>query len=342
MPLVSILMPVRDDLRTLPDCLESIQKQSLKDWELVVVDDGSSDGSGEFLLETAAKDSRIRVFRERPRGIVAALNSGLAACAGAYVARMDADDRMRPERLETQFAFLQRETQVDFCGSRVEPFTEEGPVSENVQRYHDWSNSLLTDEEIRRDLFAESPIMHPTFFGPRKLYEFLGGYLEQPWAEDYDFLLRAAHEKVRFGKCPEVLVEKRHAPDRLSRVDPIYKRPAMMRAKVHYLLKSGMMDPFENVLIAGTGPTGRELARAFLEKEVSLAGFVDNRQGPPERKVLGYPAWGFPDGVPIHFLESFTKSLIVLGIGDQHGQSMMTQLLRQNGWIENQSFVRMA
>ena len=241
MPLISILMPVRDDLRPLPDCLESIQKQTLKDWELVVVDDGSSDGSGEFLLETAGNDSRIRVLRERPRGIVAALNSGLAACAGSYVARMDADDRMRPERLEMQFAFLQRETQVDFCGSRVEPFTEEGPVSENVQRYHDWSNSLLTDEEIRRDLFAESPIMHPTFFGPRKLYEFLGGYLEQPWAEDYDFLLRAAHEKVRFGKCPEVLVEKRHAPDRLSRVDPIYKRPAMMRAKVYYLLKSGMM-----------------------------------------------------------------------------------------------------
>ncbi len=125
MPLVSILMPVRDDLRTLPDCLESIQKQSLKDWELVAVDDGSSDGSGEFLLETAAKDSRIRVLRERPRGIVAALNSGLTVCAGSYVARMDADDRMRSERLESQLAFLQQETQVDFCGSRVEPFTEE-------------------------------------------------------------------------------------------------------------------------------------------------------------------------------------------------------------------------
>ena len=86
MPLVSILMPVRDDLRPLPDCLESIQKQSLKDWELVAVDDGSSDGSGEFLQETAAKDSRIRVLRERPTGIVAALNSGLAAWAGSYVA----------------------------------------------------------------------------------------------------------------------------------------------------------------------------------------------------------------------------------------------------------------
>ena len=97
MPLVSILMPVRDDLRTLPDCIESIQKQSLKDLELVVVDDGSSDGSGKFLLEIAAKDSRIRVLRERPRGIVVALNSGLAACAGNYVARMDADDLMRPE-----------------------------------------------------------------------------------------------------------------------------------------------------------------------------------------------------------------------------------------------------
>ena len=340
--LVSILMPVRDDVQTLPDCLESIQKQSLREWELVVVDDGSIDGSGELLLEAAKQDSRIRVLSEPPRGIVAALNTGLAACGGRYVARMDADDRMRPLRLEKQLSFIQEKSHVDFCGSLVEAFTEEGPVSKNVKKYHHWSNSLMTDEEIRRDLYVESPIMHPTFFGPRKLYEFLGGYHEEPWAEDYDFLLRAALEKVRFGKCPEILVEKRHGLDRLSRVDPIYKRPAMMRAKVHYLLQSGMLDPYEGVLIAGTGPTGRELARAFQERDVQLAGFVDNRLGPPERSVLGHPAWGFPEGVPFEFFEPFKQHLVVLGIGDKEGQTMMTRLLLENGWLENQHFVRMA
>ena len=152
----------------------------------------------------------------------------------------------------------------------VEPFTEEGPVSENVQRYHDWSNSLLTDEEIRRDLFAESPIMHPTFFGPRKLYEFLGDTRNNLGPKIMISCSEQPMKKSALGNARKFCGET-PCSGSFIRVDPIYKRPAMMRAKVHYLLKSGMMDPFENVLIAGTGPTGRELARAFLEKEVSLA-----------------------------------------------------------------------
>ncbi|MEE1578003.1 MAG: glycosyl transferase family 2, partial [Deltaproteobacteria bacterium] len=100
--------------------------------------------------------------------------------------------------------------------------------------------------------------------------------------------------------------------------------------------------PYEGVLIAGTGPTGRELARAFQERDVQLAGFFDNRLGPPERSVLGHPAWGFPEGVPFEFFEPFKQHLVVLGIGDKEGQTMMTRLLLENGWLENQHFVRMA
>ena len=335
-------MPVRDDAQTMTECLDSIHSQTLKDWELVAVNDGSRDDSEKLLKEAAVSNPRIRVITTKPSGIVPALNTGISACGGRYIARMDCDDRMRPERLETQLKFLESHHDIDFCGCRVEPFTTEGPVSENVMRYHRWSNSLLRNEEILRDLYVESPIMHPSFFAPRKLFEFLGGYLEQPWAEDYDLLLRAASEKIRFGKCSETLLEKRHGSGRLSRVDPIYKRPAMMRAKVHYLLESGMLKRFYGVLIAGTGPTGRELARAFLERKVPLAGFVDNRRGPPERKVLGFPAWGFPGGVQLEILRRFPDQLIVLGIGDSEGQAMMTRLLRENGWKENEDFLRMA
>ena len=96
------------------------------------------------------------------------------------------------------------------------------------------------------------------------------------------------------------------------------------------------------MLIAGTGPTGRELARAFLERKVPLAGFVDNRRGPPKRRVLGFPAWGFPGGVQLEILRRFPDRLIVLGIGDNEGQAMMTRLLRENGWKEKEDFVRMS
>lgn len=335
-------MPVRNDAGFLPECLASIKVQNLSNYELVAVDDGSEDCSRKVLEKAARQDPRIRIIHTPQRGIVSALNTGLSACRGRYIARMDADDRMRPQRLELQLAFLTNNPGIDFCGCRVEPFTTEGTVSENVRKYHCWSNSLLTDEEIRRERFVESPIMHPTFFASKKLFQQIGGYRDNPWPEDYDLLLRASQIGIVFGKCAETLVEKRHALDRLSRVDPIYKRPAMMKAKVHYLLESGILDHFRGVLIAGTGPTGRELAKRFMEREIPLAGFVDNRMSPPNRKVLGLPAWGFPEGVPPDFLKRFPDHLCALGIGDASGQSMMTRLLLEQGWRENLEFVRMA
>ncbi|HBI28684.1 MAG TPA: glycosyl transferase family 2, partial [Deltaproteobacteria bacterium] len=101
-PLVSVLMPVRNDARILPECLTDLAAQTLRDWELVVVDDGSTDDSPALLKSWADRDARLRIFTTPPQGIVPALNTGLAECRGRFIARMDADDRMRPERLERQ------------------------------------------------------------------------------------------------------------------------------------------------------------------------------------------------------------------------------------------------
>ena len=107
-PLVSVLMPVRNDARTLPECLTDLAAQTLRDWELVVVDDGSTDDSPALLKSWADRDARLRIFTTPPQGIVPALNTGLAECRGRFIARMDADDRMRPERLERQAAFCEQ------------------------------------------------------------------------------------------------------------------------------------------------------------------------------------------------------------------------------------------
>src|SRR5512143_3392965 len=95
-PTVSILLPVRNEDKLLPAALESIFSQTLTSWELIAVDDGSTDGTAEILEAASRLDPRVRVFRSGGRGLVAALNEGLKACRAPLVARMDGDDISHP------------------------------------------------------------------------------------------------------------------------------------------------------------------------------------------------------------------------------------------------------
>ena len=106
-------MPVRNDAAMLRNCLAGIDNQSLTNYELVVVDDGSTDQTPVLLEKASQDDSRIRMIRTEPQGIVSALNTGLTECKGQYIARMDVDDRMHKTRLEKQLELMQKDAQVN-------------------------------------------------------------------------------------------------------------------------------------------------------------------------------------------------------------------------------------
>ena len=338
--IISILMPVRNDVSMLRNCLTDIENQSMMDYELVVVDDGSTDETPELLKKVSQRDSRIRVIRTKPQGIVSALNTGLSECKGKYIARMDVDDRMHKTRLAKQMELMKKNPELELIGCRVKGFTDKGPLPDSGIQYQSWSNALISHEQIKCDLFAESPIVHPTFFTTRELFNKIGGYSKNPWAEDYDVIMRAYGTGAKLGKHPEKLVRKYHAPGRLSRIEAIYKRPAMFDAKAHYLLGFGLLKKRKGVLIVGSGPTGRQAAQSFVDRKVKLLGFIDNRPGLPGRRVKGWPAWGFPDLPPPEFLNNFRDALIVMAIGDSTGQRVFAELLRKQGFVENHDFVR--
>src|SRR5215472_15088770 len=103
-PAMSVIMPVRNGAAWLAESVASIQAQDFAGFEFLIVDDGSDDGTAAMLASFAAADPRIRVFRQAPQGIVAALNAAIAQARAPYLARLDADDRARPDRLSRQFA----------------------------------------------------------------------------------------------------------------------------------------------------------------------------------------------------------------------------------------------
>jgi glycosyltransferase involved in cell wall biosynthesis len=253
--------------------LESLLRQTLADFEIVAVEDGSTDGTLARLQAWARRDARLRLLIQPHGGIITALNTGLAACRAPLVARMDADDRAHPERLARQVQFLEARPELAVAGCLVRGFPEQA-VREGFRIYIEWLNSLLTDADMRRELFVESPLAHPSVVFRREWVERAGGYQEHGWPEDYDLWMRLHLAGARFGKVPEVLLEWREVPERLTRADDRYALENFLRLKAYYLMQ-GPLAGRQAVFIWGAGMTGRRLSKHLLRQDCPLAAFFD-------------------------------------------------------------------
>ena len=294
----------------------------------------------EYVEGIAACLSPLRVVSMAHGGVVAALNRGLQACRGAFIARMDSDDLMRPQRLARQAEFMTQHPSCDLVGSLVVPYGIGRKLSAGARAYHDWLNSNATDAEIKEALFVDSPIAHSTFFGRRSLFERMDGYRDCEWAEDYDFLFRAHAQGAVFGKVPEVLLERGDWDGRVTRTDPRCRRKAMFRAKAHYFARGGWLRGKGGVVVAGSGPSGRVVAGALCANGVPVRGFMDNREGPPGRTVMGIPAHGFPDAVPEAFLAENRDAYFALCVGEAESRGDITARLEAAGLRPVRDFMR--
>jgi glycosyltransferase involved in cell wall biosynthesis len=287
-PWVSVLLPVRDAAPTLSTCLWSLRRQTLERIEVVAVNDGSRDGSGQVLDRWATEDGRIRVLHQTADGLVAALNLGLARCSAPLVARMDADDVSHPRRLELQAAYLGRHPDVGVVSCLVQHFPRRG-VGEGFRIYEAWLNSLRDHEGMARERFIESPIAHPSAMVRREVLVGAGGYHDPGWPEDYDLWLRLFDAGVRFAKVDAPLFFWREHGRRLTRRDPRYAPIAFLRCKSHYLAR-GPLATADRVVVWGAGRTGRLLSRCLIDQErVAIEAFIDIDPDKIGRRARGRP-----------------------------------------------------
>ena len=338
---ISVLLPVYNAESTLVECLDSIQSQTYDHFEAVIIDDGSSDHTANILSRFAAKDQRFKIHSlTHNQGIVNALNLGLAQCQGDYIARMDADDRMLPERLAMQLSFARNHPEVDLIGSRFRLFRDDAPLSPAQLRYEQWSNSLLDDQAVKSSIFLEAPLAHPTFFAKRSFFTDMRGYRDCPWAEDYDFLLRACERNAVFAKTSAALIEKRDSPTRLYRTDPRCKRQAMLRAKAHFFARRSNMHAHKRIVLVGSGSTARTAAKALKQEGMAIAGFIDNHQGPPGRTVLGLPTFYNQSSAAGELLRQTQDYFFILCIGDPQGRTEREAQFIQAGLVSGNHYLR--
>lgn len=200
-PHVTVVLPVHDGGEWLAAAVESIRGQSLADWELLAIDDGSRDESRAVLEGFAALDSRIKVTSRPNRGLAATLQEGLERARSELVAVMNADDVARPERLARQQAFMERHPRVAALGTQTRLLVD--GVTTNVE-----SRLPLDPAGCRRLLENAPPLAHPTVMLRRSAVLAAGGYRTQAVVEDWDLWFRLA-ERHDLANLPDVLLDYR-------------------------------------------------------------------------------------------------------------------------------------
>ena len=271
---VTVLMPVYNGAAYLEAAIESIRSQTHSDFEFLIVDDGSTDGSREILQGFAAQDARIRIIYGLHEGIAAARNRGLALARGTIVVCMDHDDVAMPERIDRQLAYLVEHPEVAAVGSALRLINKDGDALAPPTKYP------LTFKEIREGLLSGYCMLgQPTVAMRREAAIAVGGYRRafDP-ADDYDLWMRLS-ERYALANMPDVLVDYRwHGNNTTVR----RRRKQALGAHIAKLAgaerRRGLPDPtsgLEQLCVADLDRFGlRKDERAAILQELSEAGLV--------------------------------------------------------------------
>ncbi len=290
-----MVLPFRNAADTLPECLDSLAAQSLPTFEVLAIDDGSSDQSPEIVRSRAALDKRFRLVQPGQIGLVSALNLGLRHAAHSLIARMDADDIMHPQRLSAQSRFLCENPRIALVGCQVELFPEEA-VAAGYREYVRWQNDCLTPLDIANNIFVESPLAHPSVLFRRDVVLKLGGYRQGAFPEDYELWLRMNAAGLPLAKVPQVLLAWRDRSDRTSRHDSRYDRAAFDRLRSWYLARDARIILASSgkrpLVIWGAGRKTRQRVRLLFEQGIAATAWVDVNPRKIGRTIWNLPVYG--------------------------------------------------
>ncbi|KUL28708.1 hypothetical protein ASB62_05555 [Chlorobium limicola] len=218
-------MPIYNGSAHLREAIESVLNQNFSDFEFLIIDDGSTDGSREIV--NSYDDPRIELrLSPKNRGIAKTLNDGIKLAKGRYIARMDADDICMPQRLQRQFDFMETYSHIGLVGSGVMKIKQN-----RVNKIVSWPE---TDAEIKIDLLFQNPFFHPSVMVRCDLLKKTGYNLQLPYAQDYGLWVELAH-LTDFANLPDALIKYRVHEGQVTKTKGSQQAAMARKVRENYL-----------------------------------------------------------------------------------------------------------
>ncbi len=319
---ISVLMPVRNALPYLKKCLNSLLAQDCSDWELIAINDHSTDESAALLQAYAQKDPRIAVYENTGQGIIDALRLAYTHAKGSYITRMDADDWMPPNKLSHLRAQLLEAGLGHLATGLVHYFSEQ-PLGEGYQRYAAWLNALTRSGRNFEALYKECVIPSPCWMLHRNDLDACQAFLPNRYPEDYDLCFRFYEAGLVCLPCQTILHHWRDSSGRTSRHDPHYANNNFLSLKVAYFLRLHY-DKMRPLVLWGAGKKGKAVARLLQAAGVDFHWVCNN----PNK--IGHNIYG-QILRPTSFAEMLDRPQRLLLVAEPLAQAQIhTQLAAQN------------
>ncbi|MEP5613155.1 MAG: glycosyltransferase [Cyclobacteriaceae bacterium] len=278
-PLVSVIMAIKDTELYLPECLDSIIAQTYSNWELIAVNDHSTDLTPEILKEYAEQDARIRVFHSERHKLIPALKEGYQHVQGSLINRMDSDDRMPHDKLDTLVHEWKKYGKGTVIAGGTEHFVDEGSVGDGFLKYEKWLNAVAAKGAHYEEIYQECVIPSHCWIIHKDDFDSVGGFEPEVYPEDYDLCFRFYKEGLTVVGIDKILHHWRDRSNRISRTWEEYKDNRYFALKVPYFYNIDR-DKARPLVLWGAGRNGKDLAKLILEQEDSFEWVCDN-----ERKI---------------------------------------------------------
>lgn len=272
--LVSIVMPVKNTARYLNECLDSILKQSYTNWELLVVDDGSTDDSFNVLESYSDKDNRIKIFKNNGSGIIDALRLAYQNSSGELITRMDSDDIMNKDKLEVLSENLCDRGKGNIAVGLVQYFSENG-VGDGFKNYEQWLNGLTLTGNNFDEIYKECVVPSPCWMVYREDLDKCDAFNSNRYPEDYDLTFRFYLNGLKPIACDKVLHHWRDYTNRTSRTHEHYADNTFIEIKTDYFLELEY-SPQMNLVLWGAGGKGKSVAQKLINQQVDFHWICDN------------------------------------------------------------------
>jgi len=313
-------MPAKNTALFLEECLDSILSQTYTNWELLVVDDNSTDKTFDILTDFSKKDKRIQVFKNMGNGIIDALRLAYSKSKGDFVSRMDADDVMAPIKLETMLTALQK-VGTGFLATGLVSYFCDGEIGGGFKKYEDWLNGLTRLGNNFDEIYKECVIPSPCWMLYVSDFEKSGAFNPDIYPEDYDLVFRFKAAGLTCLPSDKVLHYWRDYSTRTSRTDPNYADSSFIDIKLSYFLKSDYQKN-KKLVVWGAGKKGKHVAELLVENNVDFQWICDNP------KKIGKDIYG-QKLLPFEALDTISNSQIIVTVANENAQQQIIAFFEQ-------------